>query len=279
MIDFVVPAMLEPLSALSIGGERIGVVEIDDGGANAGGAGKVYAELLDEIALDFGDRYLEHDLVTTANDDRVEHLGAVADGVRRSRIHKPCCNIEGLLRLRLARHKSRQNHAVGTDAFNADLGLRQDLFDCGADTVEAARYRNVEADHLLAFGVEEKHVGLADLDADDVGTPRGADDGIRDLWIGDKNVLDIARKVDHHGFSDAKRDGARPVITRGNSDRLHLRFKLRSADRAGRRQPTDDAGRKTRHKRRKSRRSDRCRSYHINFLRAVQCALACVLTP
>ena len=40
------------------------------------------AELLDEVALYFGDRHFEHDLVAPAHGDTVDHLGAVADQPR-----------------------------------------------------------------------------------------------------------------------------------------------------------------------------------------------------
>ena len=78
-----------------------------------------------------------------------------------------------------------------------------------ADAVEVARHRDVEAGDLLAFGVEEVNVGLADLDADDVGAARRADDRVGDLRIGDQHVLDVARQIDHHRLADAERHEAR----------------------------------------------------------------------
>jgi hypothetical protein len=45
------------------------------------------------------------------------------------------------------------------------------LLDHRADAVEIARHRDVETGDLLAIGIEEKDVGLALLDADDVGAP------------------------------------------------------------------------------------------------------------
>src|SRR5437867_7474313 len=48
-----------------------------------------------------------------------------------------------------------------------------------------------------AVGIEEKHIGLAGLDADDVGAPRGAHDCVGNGGIGDQHILDVARQVDH----------------------------------------------------------------------------------
>ena len=73
---------------------------------------QIDAELLDDVALDFGDRHLQHDLVAAAHDDRVDDLGAGADRVGRAGIDQPRRDVEGLLRFRLARHGSRQDHAV-----------------------------------------------------------------------------------------------------------------------------------------------------------------------
>ncbi len=42
-------------------------------------AGQVDAELLDDVALNFGDRNLEQHLIAAANGDAVDDLGAVAD--------------------------------------------------------------------------------------------------------------------------------------------------------------------------------------------------------
>ncbi len=61
---------------LAGGRERIVVVEVDDGGAVVERAGEIDAELLDDVALDFGDGHLEHDLVAAAHHDGVDDLVA-----------------------------------------------------------------------------------------------------------------------------------------------------------------------------------------------------------
>ena len=50
-------------------GERVGVVEVDHGRAVADAAVEIDAELLDDVALHFGDRHLEHHLVAAADGD------------------------------------------------------------------------------------------------------------------------------------------------------------------------------------------------------------------
>ena len=59
---------------------------------------KIDAELLDDVALHFGDGDLEHHLVAAAHRDAVDHLVAVAG--------KPRGEIEGLLRLGRARRRA-----------------------------------------------------------------------------------------------------------------------------------------------------------------------------
>ncbi len=79
----------------------------------------------------------------------------------------------------------------------------------GAQAVEVALDGDVVGGDLLAGGIEEHDVGLADRGADDVGALRRADDGIGDLGIRHQHVLDVARQVDDHGFADAEREKAR----------------------------------------------------------------------
>ena len=110
-------------------------------------------------------------------------------------------------------------HDALAQALDPDVGVRQRLPDRGAQPVEVARHRDVEADDLLAVVVEEEHVGLADRGADDVGAPRRADHRIGDLRIGDQHVLDVARQVDHHRLADAERNETRAGVARRHLDR------------------------------------------------------------
>ena len=137
----------------------------------------------------------------------------------RARADQPHRDVVGLLRLGLVRGGAGQDDAVA-DAFDGDVGIGNDLLDRRADAVEVAGDRDIEAGHLPAVGVEEKHVGLADRDADDVGAARRADHGVGDLRIGDQHVLDVARQIDDHRLADAERHRARAEIAGGDVDGL-----------------------------------------------------------
>ena len=80
----------------------------------------------------------------------------------------------------------------------------------GAHAVEIALDRDVIGRDLLAGGIEEHHVGLADRGADDIGALRRAHHRVRDLGIGDQHILDLARQIDDHGFADAERQETHP---------------------------------------------------------------------
>ena len=118
-----------------------------------------------------------------------------------------------------------EDHAV-TDAL--DLDSRRRLLERRPHAVEVSLHRDVIGADLLAVGIEEHDIGLADRRTDDVGAPGGADDGIGDLRIGHQHVLRIARQIHHHRLADTERqepglDGA--VADR--SGRLGLRFRNR----------------------------------------------------
>ena len=89
----------------------------------------------------------------------------------------------------------------------------------GAHAVEVALDRDVVGGDLLARGIEEHDVGLADRGADDVGALRRADHGVGDLGIGDQHILDVARQVDHDRFADAERKEARIHLAVGDDRR------------------------------------------------------------
>ena len=82
-----------------------------------------------------------------------------------------------------------------------------------ANAIEIARHRDVEACELFAFGVEEEDVGLSDRDADQIGAPGAADNGIGDLRVGDQHILDVAWQVDHDRLADAERHEAGACVT------------------------------------------------------------------
>ena len=170
--------------------------------------------MLDDRACDLGDRDLQHHLIAAADRDRVDDLVGAA--------HQPRRQIGGLLRLDRIGYRTGQHHAVA-EALDLDVGVRQRLLQRGAYAVKVALDGDVVGGDLLARGIEEHDVGLADRGADDVGALRGADDGVCDLGIGDQHILDVARQVDHDRFADAERKEARIHLTIGGNRRRAAR--------------------------------------------------------
>ncbi len=84
-------------------------------------------------------------------------------------------------------------------------------FDRSADAVEIARcHRRYRGRPVVCLPHRRsENVGLSDFVADQVSATRRANHGIGDPGVCDQNVLDVARKVDHHRFADAERDRAR----------------------------------------------------------------------
>ena len=128
-------------------GERLGGVEIDHRRADAEAAVEIDAELLDHVALHFRDRHLEHDLVAAVNRDAVDDL-ACRRRPAATAISNACCASTGLADV------AGQHDAVA-QAFDMDVGVRQRLLERGAQAVEVAGDRDVEAGDLPALGVEE----------------------------------------------------------------------------------------------------------------------------
>ena len=197
--------------------------------------------MLDDRALDLGDRDLDHHLVAAPDRDRVDDLVGAA--------RQPSGEIDGLLRLDRVRGGAGQHDAVA-DAVDLDVGVGQRLPERGAHAVEVALDGDVIGGDLLAGGIEEHDVGLADRRADDVGALRRADDGVGDLRIGDQHVLDVARQVEHDGLSDAERQEARIHLPVGGNrcgavvachHRRHGRVE-RQGGNGRKRQSADDEG-------------------------------------
>ena len=192
----------------AVGRERVAVIEVHDGGAVVHAGTEVDAHLLDDVAPYLGDVDLQHHLVAAADGDGVDDLVGAA--------HQARGEITGLLGLDRARYRAGEDDAVA-DAF--DLNSRQRLPERGAHAIQIALDRDVIGRDLLAVGIEEHDVGLADRRADDVGALRRAHHGVGDLGIGDQHVLDVARQVDNHGFSDAERQ--KPCLDRSAGGNRH----------------------------------------------------------
>jgi hypothetical protein len=184
----------------AVRGKGVGVVEVHHRGAVIQAAAEVDAQLLDDRARDFGDRNLQHHLIAAPDHDGVDDLVEAADQTGGK--------IGRLLGFDRARHRTGQHHAVA-EAVDLDIGVRHRCLQRGAYAVEVALDGDVIGGDLLARGIEEHDVGLADRGADDVGALRRTDHGVCDLRIGDQHVLDVARQIDHDRFSDAERKEAR----------------------------------------------------------------------
>ena len=151
------------------------------------------------------------------------------------------------------------------------------LLDRSADAVEIARHRDIEAGQLLAFGVEEEDVGLADLVADHVSAARRADHGIGDLRLATRTSLMSRGKSitsDLPTPSATEREPkslAATAIWRCGSPYQFRRD--RAAVRQRRNQRRDaraDAS---------SRRTDRCPWSHLEVPPRAHCAADWALTP
>ncbi len=222
VIDFSPPVMLLegdwPLARVWIAGG-----EIDQRLAVVHRACQIDAELLEHVALDFGDRHLEHDLIVAANDDGIDDLAAGRNRIGATDAEQPRRNIIGLLRFGLARRRAGKHDAVA-DALDLDIGIRQHLRDSLAHAVEIARHRNIKAADLLAVGIEEKHISLPGRHADDVGAARRSHDGVGDLGIGNQHVANVARQIDNDRLADAERQRLRFDVAGGDMDRLRRRL-------------------------------------------------------
>jgi hypothetical protein len=71
----------------------------------------------------------------------------------------------------LARYGAGQHDGIA-DALDRDVVARQHVLERRANAVEIAHHGDVEAGDLLALGVKDENVGLALLDADDIGAAR-----------------------------------------------------------------------------------------------------------
>ena len=104
-------------------------VQVDDRRAEGKRAIHVDTELLDDVALDLGHGDLEHHLIATAHDDGVHDLAALRRDRRGVHAQQPRGDVEGLLRLGLARRRPAQDDPIIADAVDSDVGVGQQLLD------------------------------------------------------------------------------------------------------------------------------------------------------
>ena len=260
---------------LAVGRERIGIVEVDHSRAVAKTAGQIDAELLDDVALDLGNCDFQHHLIAAANDDGIHDLAALRNADLVGIVEHPDRDIVSLLRLRGIRHGTGEDNALA-DAFGIDIGIGDRLLDRGTQAVEIALHGNIEAGDLLACRVEEENVGLTDGNTDDVGTARRSHHRIGDLRIGDQDVFDIARQIDHRRLAGAQRHVPRGAVAGGNSHSLSGRRVERDAAGDGECQHGEQCDNEAH----RGRRPGLCACRHRNSLRTHhRPAAEMVLTP
>ena len=203
--------------------------------------------MLDDVALHFRDGDLEHHLVAAVDSDEVNDLTATATAtcaatasassgsttcIRAATARAAAARsaaapdqarrqVVSELRFDRARDIAVKHDTVG-EALDLDVGMGQSASDCGTNTVEIACDRDVEAADLSAFGVKEEDVGLSDLDADDIGAPRGSDHRVGNGWVCHQHVPDVARQVDDDRFSYAERHEPRRRIAAGEIDQRNV---------------------------------------------------------
>ena len=191
-------------------------------------ADHVDAELLHDVAADFGDRDLQHHLVFADDLDQVDDAAdlarrvgivdvdaaAVARCGRRLRIlarrrftasHQHIGDLCGAAGVERRVHRSGQDDVV-VDQFNFDIGRRNEALDVFLDAGGIALDREVEADDLLSIRPEDEDVGFANRFAEKIDAARGARDGVGDCGVGDKYVIGVGGQVDDDGFVQPELD-------------------------------------------------------------------------
>jgi hypothetical protein len=213
-------------------------------------ARRVDAELLEHAAgdLDHGDA--QHHLVLAADRHRVDHRALGGAEQAAGDADEGVGDVGRLLRLRARRHDAGHQDRI---AGRPDLQnrVRQRAPEGLAQDVEVAADRDLERRDLAAVGVHDEDRGGAVLDADQEELAGRAHDGVRDLRVGDEDLLRVPRQVDDERTADRKVDAA--------GDRLLVRTDLEDRRRSDRPVRAEVAGeRRRKEHRRKERRRDAC---------------------
>ena len=152
------------------------------------------------------------------------------------------------LRIAGIAHRAGQDDVV-VDRFGADAGARNEAADRAFEDADVAFDLHFQRQDLLAVGVEEEDVGLADLLADDIGASGRPDHRVGGFGIGDQHVGGRPRQFDDERFRQTELDLLRRAPGDARVDRL-LETGLRQRVRRG------DKGADERHHRNRKTRSD-----------------------
>jgi hypothetical protein len=167
--------------------------------AEADRARQVDAHLLDHGALHLDEAHLQRHLVLAVDRHHVE------DGRIVLRIRT--CELHDAIGARQVRHRTREDDSA-VHRLDLDLGARHVTFDQRAQLVHAGNavgHGNLEHLHLAARAVEEHHVALARRHAHHGDAAAITRDDVRDLLVGDDDVVDVDIELDHVGLVDRQR--------------------------------------------------------------------------
>src|SRR5688572_29249187 len=168
-------------------------------------SGDVHTQLLQNVALHFGDPHFEHDLLAAGDGDRAQHFFGITDELD-GEVHGP---------LRLARiGRDAAQDDIVIDRIDGDGRSRNSPLDQILEGERITRDLEIEAQNLAAFAIEEEHIGLAKRAAKEVGAVLGADDSIDDRRVAHDDVLGRRRQLDDHGLAYAEAHEFRAACVR-----------------------------------------------------------------
>jgi len=170
---------------------------------------KIDAELLGDIALDFGDPDFEKHLFARFDPEHVQdflrvvdHAGGEILGTRG--IHRIC--------------DRAGEHDVVVQRRNVNIGIGYIEMHHRGEIGDIALDMDVDRQNLMTCRVEEKCVGLTGLHAKQKHAARRADHGIDDRGVRDHDVARIAVELHDRRFVETERDvlDGRTIAARGH---------------------------------------------------------------
>ena len=172
--------------------------------AEAGGAGQVDAQLLDDAALHFDDAHFQHHLICGADVQHIDDLQVAAGrGFREEGLHQAA----DLIGLGHVIDHPRQDDAA-IDTFDLDPCIGNMPGNSVFQGRKVCLHRDIEVQQGAPCPVEDQRVGLAKLDAAENDPLRGLHDGVCDLGIGNHHIGGRRFQINDHRLVDPERDPA-----------------------------------------------------------------------
>jgi hypothetical protein len=112
---------------------------------------------------------------------------------------------------------------VVVDHFGLDVGARDAAADQFMQSAQIALDQDLEVEQLLAAGVEEEGVRLADLQTDHINAARGADDSVDDIGAGDQHIARIFGQFDDRSLVQRQQQLTRDRSAATGADDQRLR--------------------------------------------------------